>query len=290
MSSSRQLLADGHAKRADLVKVLHNHIHIELGFNAPESAEEFKARVRAMADHLKEGGRLPPIEVRDRDEGGVYVVDGHGRHAAYALADKEGVSIRDPKDGMLYMLTMPFTGNDADRVLRTITSAEGRTLTPLQLADRYKRLQAFGWSAADIARKVGKTSQHVGQVLALGNANTDVQQMVQAGETSATEAVKAVKKHKEKAGAVLKEQLVAAKKAGKTKVTSAVVNADKKAVKARENADLLADAEMFRWLVTNGSCGLGVMGNIEVSFECPTGFAGYSMLRDSVRSAMEVQS
>jgi ParB family chromosome partitioning protein len=227
MSSNRQLLADGAAKRADLVKVRLDNIHIEAGFNPPETQEAFDMRVDAIVAHLAQGGYLPPIEVRPRDEGGVYVVDGHGRRAAYERAAAAGIPVSDPKDGHVYILTTAFVGNDADRVARIVTSSERRTLSPVQIAHCYQRLQAFGWSVDQIAKKVCKSDAHVRQLLDLGSANSDVQKMVTAGEVSASVAIKEVRKSGERAGKVLSEQLATAKAAGKKKVTAGTAEGKK---------------------------------------------------------------
>lgn len=227
MASNNKLLADGHAKRADLVKIRLDQIHVEPGFNVPETPEEFDERVNGILAHLKQGGYLPPIEVRDRAEGGVYVVEGHARREAHIRAVAEGVPVHDPKDGQVYLLTVRFNGNDADRVLRSVTSATGRTLSMSQLANRYKMLIAFGWSAAQIAEKVSKSREHVHNVLGLGNANSDVQQMVAQGTVSASVAGKAARKYGEKAGAVLTEQLEKVKAEGGAKVTTSSLEGKK---------------------------------------------------------------
>lgn len=216
MSSARQLLAEGLAKRADATKIRWDAIHVEPGFNLAETPEEFAERVAGMVAHLQQGGKLPAIEVRSREAGGVWLVDGHARYAAFGEADALGaVQLRDAKDGHLYVPAEYFTGNDADRVARLLTSAEGRTLSPLQRAEAYKRLANFGWSAAQIAAKVCKHPDHVRDSLALALANSDVHQMVKAGEVSATVAAKAARKHGEKAGAVLGAQVVEAKAEGR---------------------------------------------------------------------------
>ena len=181
MSSNRQLLESGAAKRADLVKIALEELHVEPDFNAPESYGEWEERVEGIIAHLAAGGTLPPLEVRDRTEGGKFIVDGHARREAYVRAAARGVPVHDPKDGRVYVLTIPFVGNDADRHLRIITSAEGRTLTPLQTAAILKRLRNFGWGLDDIAKRIGRSAERVRQLLMLGDANSDVQQMVQSG-------------------------------------------------------------------------------------------------------------
>jgi len=250
--SNRELLRQEVAKRADGMKIRLEHIHIEPGFNVPETPEEFEERVEALVLHLTAGGRIPPIEIRTRPEGGGYLVDGHARREAVARAVARGVPLQDPKDGHVWLTYDLFTGNDAERVARSVNSARGRTLTPLQLADRYGLLTKFGWSADKIATSVGKSGEHVRGILKLGSANSDVHQMVQSGKVSAKVALKVVRESGEKAGEVLKGHLETAKAEGKTKVTPKVANAADRVAKIRAEAAIKADAEMLRWLVSKG--------------------------------------
>lgn len=224
MASNRQLLADGLAKRADLVKIRLDSIHVEPDFNIPETPEEFNARVDGIVEHLSAGGKVPPIEVRDRADGGVFIVDGHARVEAYNRAAARGLPIKDPKDGHVYILTTPFFGNDVDRIARSYTSAKGRRLSPLQGANRAKKLRNLGLTAAQIAKEFSLSVEMVNQMLALGDSNSDVQQLVQSGEVSAKVASQAARRHGEGAGEVLKQQLDVAKKAGKKKLTESVVS------------------------------------------------------------------
>jgi len=113
----------------------------------------------------------------------------------------------------------PFTGNDAERIARIATSNSQLPLTPLELASVYRELRALNWSNDDIARRVGRGRDHVDRILALADANTDVQQMVARGAVSPTVAVKRVKQHGEKAGEVLAGELEQAKAEGKARVT-----------------------------------------------------------------------
>lgn len=217
--SIKTLIKDGTAKRADAVKLRIEDIHEEPGFNLRREGEDLDASVDALADYIIGGGIVPDLEVRPRADGGVWIVDGHRRRRAYLRAEEKGGSIRDAK-GELWIGVKAFTGNDADRVARIITSAEGRALSLLEVADGYKRLTAFGWSPQQIADKVCKTRQHVDQALILANANSDVQGLVQAGSVSATSAIDAVRKHGDKAGGVLGGAVQVAKAAGKAKATS----------------------------------------------------------------------
>lgn len=217
--SFKQMIKDGDIKRADAMKVRLSDIHEEAGFNLRREGEDLQESIDALAAFVLDGGQLPPLEVRPRAEGGVYVVDGHRRRRALHQAISLGYPAAD-EDGELWVSVVAFNGNDADRVARVITSQEGRKLEPLELAEGYKRLAAFGWQPDRIAAKVGKTRQHVEQMLLLASANSDVQQLVASGAVAAATAVDLVRKHGENAGQVLAGELEKAKASGRAKVTA----------------------------------------------------------------------
>ena len=220
--SFKQMIKDGEIKRADAMKVRLEDIHEEPGFNLRLEGEDLEQSIDALAAFIAQGGQLPPLEVRPRAEGGVWVVDGHRRRRAYRKLDAEGAAIRDAA-GELWLSVVPFAGNDAERVARVITSQEGRKLEPLELAKGYKRLTAFGWTADQVAQKVGKTRQHVDQMLVLAGANSDVQQLVASGAVAAATAVAVVREHGENAGKVLGGELEKAQAAGKGKITASTM-------------------------------------------------------------------
>lgn len=225
MSSLRELRAANLLMRADLPKIRLDQIHAEPGFNPAETDDDYARRVEGIVNHLREGGTVPPIEVRPRDEGGMWIVDGHARIDAYRRAQLAGVPLQDPKDGYVYVLATIFQGSDADRTLRLITSAEGRTLSPLQQSEVMKRLRGYGWSPSEIARKTGRSAEYISQLLALGDADSSIKDLVTSGQVSALVAAKAVRKHKGQAQAVLEGQLETARAKGKSKVTATVAAA-----------------------------------------------------------------
>lgn len=223
--SFKQMIKDGDVRRADAMKVKLEDLHEELGFNLRTEGEALEASIDALAEFIAGGGQIPPLEVRPRPAGGVWVVDGHRRRRALIKLDTSGRLPRTPsKDPTLppeaWVAVAAFEGSDADRVARIITSQENEKLSPLELAEGYKRLRAFGWSPEQIAKKVGKTRQHVEQVLTVGNANTDVQNLVASGHVSATTAAQVVREHGDGAGKVLGAELEKAQASGKNKVTA----------------------------------------------------------------------
>jgi hypothetical protein len=82
-----------------------------------------------------------------------------------------------------------------------------KLLRPLNVAEGYLRLFRMGFDAAEIAVRVGKTKTFVEQLLDLANANADVHALVRDGRVAVDAAIEAVRRHGEKAGEMLYEQL-----------------------------------------------------------------------------------
>lgn len=257
MKSFRQMTEDKTIRRADAMKIQLEDIHFEEGFNlrdmdpnaVDEDGQTFEEGIAELAAYIKAGGYVPPLEVRPRAEGGVLVVEGHRRTLAYRLLDSKGdlprtPSKADPKVLEAWIAITAFEGNDADRVLRVMTSQQNKKLSPLAIAEGYRRLKAFGWTDAQIAAKRGMSVAHVTRHLVLStDAGSDVQTMVRENKVSASVAIDTVKEHGDGAGQVLKEAL-ATLPAGK-KVTA-------KALKpARVVRSVKVDVELWERMVAS---------------------------------------
>ncbi|WP_280191157.1 ParB/RepB/Spo0J family partition protein [Delftia sp. PS-11] len=268
MNSIRKMRDTGEVKRADGVQVRYESLHIEPGFNLRQDGAELEESIEALALHIIGGGKFPPLEVRPRDEGGMWIVDGHRRHAAIGRALERGAPLRSQKDGEAWIHVVLFEGNEEDRIARIITSANNKPLAPAEIAEGYKRLRAFNWTPAQIAKKVGKSVQHVQDLLALGDAPSPVRAMVKAGQVSATRAAKAVRKHGEKSSAVLGEQWQEAQAKGKSKITAATTDQPKASA-----SDARADSKRLDFLIEEGAivvCG----GKVDLASPEP-GQTGY---------------
>ena len=249
--SFKAMIKDGVIKRADAMKIRYEDIHVEPGFNLRTAYDLLSEDERREAEeddnrllaHIASGGQVPPLEVRPRVDGGVWLVDGHRRHHNTGRAIAQGAPLQD-KDGQVWIMVVPFTGNDAQRVARVLTSEENRKLRPLERALGYARLRAFGWDNARIAQDVHRTVNHVAQLLQLADAPSKVQAMVSAGQLAADEAVKVVRDHgEEKATQVLDEAMQRAKAMGKTKVTGAVLR--EKALPPKIVSGLVGSVDSF---------------------------------------------
>ena len=124
-----------------------------------------------------------------------------------------------------------------------LNSASGLALTPLQLGVQYRKLIGFGWTEPQIANRRGKSVQHVKDMIQLAEANSDVHQAVNAGLISGTAALKMVKQHGTKAGAVIQEGVAQAKAEGKEKVTPRAL--------ARRSSPKVTDKQIVDWMVEN---------------------------------------
>ncbi|MDM8356644.1 ParB/RepB/Spo0J family partition protein [Pandoraea communis] len=225
--SFKQKINEKEIRRADAMKIRYEDIHVEPGFNLRaaldlldgESLEKAKEDDDSLFRHIMAGGQYPALEVRPRAEGGVWLVDGHRRHAAIGRADAAGAPLRD-RDGELMVRIDAFNGNDADRTVRILSSNKNRQLHPLEKAFGYQRLARFGWDNPRIAQADHVSPQWVGKMLVLAGANSDVHRLVFAGKTSASVAADAVRQYGEQAGAFLSGEFEKASAGGKKKVTA----------------------------------------------------------------------
>jgi ParB-like chromosome segregation protein Spo0J len=206
MNTFKQMIKEGVIKRADRGQHIRwEDIHIEPGFNPAGRHDAEDEDDISLRGHIKAGGTIPPLEVRPRAEGGVWLVDGHRRYVQLGKALEEGCTTLLNKDGELRVDIVQFEGSDIDRVARIATSNSNKKLTPLQLGQVYKRLRGMKKTPDEIAAIVSKTRQHVDQMLILADANHDVQEAVAAGDISATEAVKLQRQHGDNTGEVIRK-------------------------------------------------------------------------------------
>ena len=202
--------AETGVKKTDLYRIPPQKLQEEPGFNAREYDDpDVQAQIEAFAQAYSDGTYVPPLIVRiDSVTGDFFIVDGHQRRRGAMLAIERGAPIE-------HLDCLPFRGNDMDRVLLMLTSAEGLKLKPLGVADSYLRLNRMGKTSAEIAKRVNRTASHIDAMLVLATANSDVHALVRRGDVAATTAIDAVRTHGEKAGAFLAGKLQEVQAKGK---------------------------------------------------------------------------
>ncbi|WP_281083939.1 ParB/RepB/Spo0J family partition protein [Klebsiella quasivariicola] len=237
-NSFKQMIKAGVIKRSDTGMFISiDDIHVRPDFNRREDNERTRNADDETFSFLMAGGVVPALEVVPRDEGGVWIVEGHRRQRCFLRCREAG----KPVDRIHIV---PFTGNDVERIARIMTSNNQLPLTSIEQAAVVRDLAAFNLTAAEIAKLVHKSIPTIEKLLTLSTANHDVQQAVKSGEVSVGVAVERVKEHGEKAGEVLEQDKAAAAAAGRKKVTKSFIAPEISIKKARRAVELLALASV----------------------------------------------
>ncbi|MCU6327493.1 chromosome partitioning protein ParB [Enterobacter quasiroggenkampii] len=233
-NSFRQMTRGGVISRTDNGMFIHlDDIHVKPGFNKRLDDERTRQADDDLFQFLINGGSVPPLEVISRDEGGVWIVEGHRRHRCYERCREAGKPVNK-------IHIVQFVGDDKERLARILTSNNQLSLSELEQAAVVKELaSAFNQSVAEIAALVNKSEPTVRNLLTLAGANHDVKQKVQAGEVTAGAAIERVKEFGEKAGEVLEQDKAVAAAAGKKKVTRSVIAPEISVKKARRLVELI---------------------------------------------------
>jgi hypothetical protein len=235
-NSFKQMSRDGTIKRTDTGMFISlENIHVREGFNIREDDERTRLANDDLFDYLMNGGVVPPLEVVARDEGGVYIVEGHRRHKAYQRCREAG----KPVDRIHIM---PFVGNDVQQKARIFTSASQLALSPLDQINGIRDFAAFNLTPAEIAKEIHKSVTWVEKLMALSVANHDVQMAVKSGAVSVDVAVERVREFGEQAGEVLQHDKAVAAAQGKTKVTRSSIAPELNIKSARRFVELMVMA------------------------------------------------
>lgn len=208
------------AKSADLWKIAPDKIRVLPGVNIRLQGPARDAHVRWLADQIKLHGfyQDKPLTGYVAIEGGeqvVYLLDGGCRYDAANLAIAEGAPLT----------TLPVVFRDrsssmADLTIALFNSNEGKPFTVLEKALGAKRLKTYGQTDGEIAANLGITAAYVGQLLTLAGAPKKIRDMLQAGEVSATNAIKMIGKHGAGAADALDKAVKKAKDKGKGKASA----------------------------------------------------------------------
>lgn len=196
-------------QRRDLLYVDPKLLMLEENFNTRVDYGDLNELKNSI---IENGVKIP---LRGYKEGEKYVVnDGHRRYLAVMLAIKEGNEIA----------RVPFISekkkNIEERIFEILLSNDGKSLTPLELGETYKRLQNYGFSPTEIAKRIGKSVSHVTTTIELAGSSKEVKDAIKEGSISAT-LVNEIKKSvdtAEEAEEIIKVTTQTNKEAGK-KVT-----------------------------------------------------------------------
>lgn len=187
------------------------------GFNVRDYDDPDVAQhIRNFADAYKRGEYIPPIVVRV-EEGQLLVREGHCRRRGLLLAIAEGAQIeRTP--------VVEHKGDEIQQNFLILTSNQSLMVKPLERAEVYRRLKAWGQSEEEIARGVGRSVTHVAQYLQMIQFPVRLKDAIRANQISPTAALELYQKEGSSAVSVVDSALEVAKQTGRTRVTTKHLN------------------------------------------------------------------
>jgi len=183
--------------KTDLPKVPFNLLLVREGFNIRKEM----GNIEELADSIQENGvRVPLRGYKEKGKDSYIVVDGHRRYFACKLVvERTGEMIKVP-----FMLE-PQKYNDEQRIVDMFITNDGKALTVLEKAEGVGRMLNFGWTASDIARKIGKTPGYISRLSSLNTAPRRLTLLVQNNRISGSYAMDIVAKGSEAVDKFLQE-------------------------------------------------------------------------------------
>ena len=205
------------AGSVDLYTVHPSKLRVLEGFNIRVKNQKYYDRVRWIADSIKANGwyKDKPITGYVASENGenvVYVLGGHRRHEGALLAISEGCELNE-----VTVVIKPRGTSQEDLTVDLYVGNEGDPITTYEQAMLCARLVGMGRDASYIAKRMGFTLNHVNNLLLLASSPSKIRYWVEQDVISASAAIEAVQKHKDKAVAVIQRALD--KQEGKGRVT-----------------------------------------------------------------------
>jgi ParB/RepB/Spo0J family partition protein len=166
------------AKRTDMYKVPFSQLRIVEGLNIRKDYGD----VESLAESIKENGVKNPL--RGYKKGAdFFVVDGHRRYAAMELLFNSGIEITAP------FILQEKTTNDVQQVIDMIITNDGKSLTPIEIAEAVRRLFAYGLSEKKIAERLAKSVSYINKLNLLNKAPQKLINLIEQGVISATQAI-----------------------------------------------------------------------------------------------------
>lgn len=202
--------------RSDIFHLDPRSLRVKDGWNSRSADDpDNKEHIECLARSIAEIGVQEPLTVF-RENGVIYVSDGHCRLSATLLAIARGAEIVS-----VPVKTEGRGASEVDFVLSQITRNSGKPLTPFEQGHVYKRLLAYGWGVADVAKRAGKSESHVNACLDLQGAPQQIRNLVATGAVAPSLAMKVLKgRTPEEATATLNDAVDTAHQQGKARATA----------------------------------------------------------------------
>lgn len=203
------------AGRSDEYRMNPFDLQIKEGWNSREMDDpENHAHIDRLARSIASEGVHTALKVF-WENGAAFVVDGHMR----LLATLRAINVYNAAVETIPVKNLDKTFSEVDRLMLQETGNSGKTFSPIERGTLFKKLLNLGVSEATIAERAGLSVTQVNNLLTLQAAPGVIQQMVKAGQISATTATIIVKDSASDEEAVKKvqEALAAAQAHAQTK-------------------------------------------------------------------------
>jgi ParB-like chromosome segregation protein Spo0J len=145
--------------------------HNPRNYDLPEN----RAHLDELKQSIRVNGTLVPLLVRyDAGSKSAILVDGECRLRANLELIAEGAEIAA-------VPTIQVSGgNEAERLLTSITANTGKPLSKWELGTAFERLYKFGWSEDQIAAKTGYRLSFIAEARELADAPMEIKQLLSA--------------------------------------------------------------------------------------------------------------
>lgn len=128
-----------------------------------------------LTSSMEDLGVVLPVRVVERSDHGLLLVAGHRRVAAAQAAGLEEVPA----------LVSPDPGDAGRVLLAMVENLQRLDLDPIDEAVGYERLVEAGWSATEVAERLGRSKGHVSRRRALLRLPASIQTRIRTGEVRA---------------------------------------------------------------------------------------------------------
>ena len=209
--------------KSDLFKIDPRRVRFDHNDNPRKDYGDINGLMKFIEENGTEA--LSPVKVKKiKDDDGkeaYQLIHGYRRMTAITRLLEKGVEIK-----RMVARPVPRGYNEKDELIDHISENSGMKLNAMEEATVFQKLKKFGWSQAEIAKKIGKTQSHVSQVMKLADSSEFVKETVAKGLISGADAVKVLNAHKgdeAKAEQFLKASIKRMEQVGAKKLTKKVM-------------------------------------------------------------------
>lgn len=216
------------AKKTDLWKVPPSLLVAEEDFNIRTDYGD----IESLALSIIENGVKVPLSGYRKGEQFI-ITDGFRRNRAIKKAIELGHDI-----ATVPFMVEPKGYNIEDRLFDMLLKNDGKNLSTFEMAELFKRLQNYGYSITQIAKKIGKTTGYVSELISVTNVPQLVKNEIAKGNISVSLVADIVKSTKTMENEVNHDKVTEI-----VKIAQEKKNGDNKKITKKDIIDVLPRTE-----------------------------------------------